>query len=105
MITGKGKAAFGSGDILITPACRFRDGGNKSVGAILLNNQAQRQVGEYVPSVDIIDRIKQSPIILSFTNVASIDVLIAQLEVLKNLMDENSRQSMNLISCDDLSFI
>lgn len=103
MIEGNAKVFFGNGDISILPAFMFSNENNNGVGAILLNNQEPRDIGELVPAGET--DVKQTPVVLSFTRIESIDVLIEELQVLKKMMNDCERDKMELIECEDLSFI
>ena len=70
---------FGKGKVAITPS--IFDG----VGCILLNKQGEHEVGE---RVDTIEKFITNPYIrLNFENKESIDVLIKNLNTVKDYMD------------------
>lgn len=79
MIKGKAKMEYGTGDIRMT-ACL--SGG---VGALCCITQDPHEIGERVPMTDTWST-KEAQVIMTFTKPESIDVLIAELTDVRDMM-------------------
>lgn len=80
MIKGLAKMEFGTGDILMTAA--LSDG----VGALCCCTQEPHEIGERVPN-GVSWNPEKAEVILTFTKVESIDSVIAELTLLRSMMD------------------
>ena len=81
MIKGKAKLEFGTGDIRFTGCLSY------GVGALCLITQDKHHViGERIPVSDTWNT-KEAEVIMTFTQVASIDALIAGLNDVKDYME------------------
>lgn len=76
---------FGTGDICV--AGGYTDNGERKTGFVIFTNQEPREIG----SVGIIKagevELGGYPVVMTFSNKKSIDVVIGQLEQAKSLMD------------------
>lgn len=88
MISINGEQAeleFGTGDICI--AGGYTENEAKRTGFVIFTNQEPRKIG----SVGVIKAgevdLKEHPVVMTFSNKKSIDVVIGQLEQAKSLMD------------------
>lgn len=97
MIKGKAKMEFGTGDIRMTGAL---SGG---IGALCCITQEPHEIGEKVPVEDTWDA-EQAEVILTFTKTESIDVLIAELQDVKAMMNGSYPFENRSVRQKDLDF-
>ena len=81
MIKGKAEVAFGRGDVRTTTMLY---GG---VGVYVLDNQLPHKIGESIPVEDNFT-VAGKDVMLTFSNVESLDVVINDLLEIKRLMTE-----------------
>ena len=81
MIKGKAEVAFGRGDVRTTTMLY----GN--VGMYVLDNQLPHKIGESIPVEDDFT-VAGKDVMLTFSNVESLDVVINDLLEIKRLMTE-----------------
>lgn len=86
MITVKNQmlAEFGHGDILVG-SMLCSDGEDTCVGVLTLNNGEPHEIGARVPHPEGVDPF-DAPIILSFMNIQSLDVVIEHLNHIRSDM-------------------
>lgn len=79
-------AAFGHGDILVGSMLCY-DGEGTGVGVLTLRNGEPHEIGDRVPHPEGEDPFN-APIVLSFKNVQSLDVVIEHLNHIRNDMSK-----------------
>lgn len=79
------KLNFGSGDICV--AGGYTDYGDRRTGFVIFTNQEPREIGSVgiVKSGEV--NLEEYPVVMTFSNKESIDVVVGQLEQAKSLMD------------------
>ena len=79
------KLEFGNGDICI--AGGYTDNDERKTGFVIFTNQEPREIGSVgIVKAGEID-LKGYPVVMTFNNKKSVDVVIGQLEQAKSLMD------------------
>lgn len=79
MIKGKAEINFGTGDIMMTTMLEDKK------GIYILENQEPHEIGEGLP-VNSDFTIEGKPIMITFTRTESIDVIIKDLQCIKDMM-------------------
>lgn len=82
MIKGKAEVAFGRGDVRTTTMLY-----DNSVGVYILDNQLPHKIGESVPVEDDFT-VACKDVMMTFSNVESLNVVINDLLEVKRLMTE-----------------
>jgi len=82
MIKGIAKMEFGSGDILMTAVL------SDKVGALCCITQEPHEINERVPNGEGWNP-DDAQVILTFTKVESLDAMIAELQLLRSMMDDS----------------
>ena len=85
MIKGKAEIVFGMGDIRISPIL------HEGNGICVLDNQKPHKIGEIVPTEDVFT-IRDKDVMITFSNVESLDVVIDRLMELKRLMIDGKQE-------------
>lgn len=78
------KVNMGTGDVCLTSRCRLKD--DKAVGTIAFKSQKAMPIGESWSAYHSDTDMFEFPVQFNFTATKSIDVLIKQLNALKNKM-------------------
>lgn len=91
MIKGRAKVEFGTGDIKLTSVVCTSDGA--SIGVLCLNTEEGHEIGDK-HDVDTGFQVIASDVLLTFSNVESVDVLIGMLEGVKDLMNDPDKGSL-----------
>lgn len=97
MIKGIAKMEFGTGDILMTAAL------SEGVGALCCVTQEPHNIHERVIHPKVWSA-KNAEVILTFTKTESIDSMIAELQLVKSMMDESYKFTDNDIPIDPTNF-
>lgn len=79
------KLEFGNGDICVAGGCT--DHGDKKTGFVVFTNQGPREIGSkgVVKAGEV--NLEDYPVVMTFSNKKSIDVMIKALEQAKSYMD------------------
>ncbi|MNC15030.1 hypothetical protein D3C75_628300 [compost metagenome] len=85
------KLSFGSGDIGVTAHSINNEETHSVTGMVLFNNQNSREIGS-VGGARAGQEFKETdfPVVMSFTDPYSIDVVMQQLKLARNLMMNNN---------------
>lgn len=89
MIKGKAKLEFGNGDIRLTPVMISGVGALCCVTQDLEDIDSYRQFKSLYGDLIVQDAVNNSEVILTFSNVESVDILIAMLKRVRMFMDDS----------------